>query len=240
MEGSTPAVIERRLMLRILRGEYPPGSRLPTVRRLASRFRVNQATIQRVIARLQTRGLIRARQGSGLSVNDTMDGDLALLPYWIEATLDDPARAARYLDGGLEVRRVIAARLIARSRARLLAHLGEVAGEAGAVARAMRDGPDAFAAADVSFTRRMLVAMGNPIALAFFNSIVKVIEEVPLVARAMYAEPETNLASMIAVVSAVQAGGDGVGEAVEAAMERVDRATVARFEQLLVARKEDA
>ena len=236
--AANPAQIERTLSLGILRGLFPAGSRLPTVRRLASRFRVNQATIQRVVARLETRGLIRARQGSGLAVTDPSSAlDLSLLPLMIEAARDEPARAVRLVDGVLEVRRVMAARLMARNRDRLLEHLGALAGEGAAVVRAAREGPAAFAAADVAFGRKVLVLADAPIALYLFNTIAKVLDEVPLVAQAIYAEPERNLASMMRVMAALRdAPADQLGTIVEQSMAEVDRETVARFERLLQAR----
>ena len=239
---TAPAHIERTLSLGILRGLFPAGTRLPTVRKLAARFRVNQATIQRVVARLETRGLIRARQGSGLAVTDPETAlDLGLLPLLIEAVHDEPARAAHLLDGVLEVRRVIASRLLVRNRARLLEHIGAAADAGAAVVRAAREGADAFRAADLAFARRILVLSDSPIALYLFNTIAKVLDEVPLVAQAMYAEPDRNLASMMRVMTALrEASNEELGAIVETAMAEVDRATVARFEQLLNARPRKA
>ena len=237
MLGTTPERIERKLTLGILRVDYPAGSRLPTVRELAAKFRVNQATIQRVIARLETRGLINARQGSGLAVNDPHEtGDLGLIPLWIDASLDDPPRAARLLAGVLEVRRVIAVRLLVQHRERLLARMVELGSEAAAVAQAAKDS-DALRIADIAFARKLLVLMDADIALAIFNTIVKVLDEVPLVADAMYAEPQTNAASMAAVMMALQSGAADCGERIEEAMAKVDRQTVARFERLVKKRK---
>jgi DNA-binding FadR family transcriptional regulator len=237
--GSTPALIERQLTLGILRGEYPAGSHLPTVRALATTFGVNQATIQRAVARLETRGLIRARQGSGLLVNDAAElGDVSLMPYRIEAALDEPRRAAMLLDGLLEIRRLVAARLLARHRDRLLAHFAEKAGEALAMLGTARTGTDAFKEADLSFARWLLRAIDNPVPLAIFNSVAKLLDEIPVVAQAMYAEPDTNLASIVAVMIALQRGAPDMGETIERAMSEVDARTLVRFERLLRERKE--
>jgi DNA-binding FadR family transcriptional regulator len=234
MLGSTPAVIERELTLRILRGIYPAGSRLPTVRELASTFRVNQATIQRVVARLETRGLIRARQGSGLAVNDlTSAGDLSLTPLRIEATLDEPERAARLLEGVLEVRRIIATRMLVRNRDLLLARLAEMTAEASTVARAVQQGADAYRAADLAFARKLLGFVDSPVALALFNTVARVLEEVPLVAEAIYAEPRENLASMVTVIAALRGDAGDPAAVIERAMGDVDRKSVERFAALL-------
>jgi DNA-binding FadR family transcriptional regulator len=235
MSSTSPARIERQLTLGILNGTYAPGSRLPTVRELAASFGVNQATIQRVVARLETRGLVRARQGSGLAVQDPGEsGDMSIVPYWLEANLDDPPRASSILEGFLELRRIVATRLLVRHRARVLEQLGEIAG---AAAGATASSADAFRAADLALSRRLLRAMGNPVALALFNTVAKILDEVPIVAAAMYAEPETNLRSWRAVIEALGAGGDDLAERVDAAMADVDRRTVTRFEALLRARE---
>ncbi len=237
MLGTTPAQIERTLTLAILRGTYAAGTRLPTVRELAARFGVNQATIQRVVARLETRGLIKARQGSGLTVSDPHEaGDLSLMPYWLEATLDDPGRATGILDGFLEVRRILAARLLVRHRARLLEGLDGLAEAAIAMVQAAQAGTDAFRAADLAFARRLLIAAGNTVALAVLNTVAKVLDEVPLVAQAMYGQPRANLTSLAAVMTALRGGAADLGEVVERALADVDRLTVSRFDRLLRAR----
>jgi DNA-binding FadR family transcriptional regulator len=233
---TAPARIERALTLGILRGDYPAGTRLPTVRELAATFDVNQATIQRVIARLETRGLVTARQGSGLAVNETSAGELTLLPYWIEATLDEPAQATKLLEGVLEVRRIIAVRLLVQHRDRLLQILAGMAAEATSIVAGARAGTEAFRAADLAMTRRLLVALGNPIALAVFNTVARTLDQVPLVAEAMYGAPQENMASWLRVMTAIRAGGPDLAEVVDRSMAEVDRASVDRFERLLAAR----
>jgi DNA-binding GntR family transcriptional regulator len=105
--------IVRTLTVAILRGEYAVGSRLPTVRALALQFNVNPATIQRSRSRLEATGLVVARQGSGTEVRDpVLAGDLSLVPAWLEALCEQPARAAQVLGEFLEVRRLVVLRLV--------------------------------------------------------------------------------------------------------------------------------
>ena len=49
--------LTEQLTLRILKGEYPPGSRLPAVRELAAQAGVNPNTMQRALAQLESDGL---------------------------------------------------------------------------------------------------------------------------------------------------------------------------------------
>lgn len=235
---TTPATIERVLVLELLRGSHAPGTRLPTVRALAARFAVNPSTIQRVVARLEARGLVQARQGSGLHVADPWAaGDLSLLPFWLEATLDDPPRAAAVLADFLEVRRVLAARLVARHRDRLLNRAADLAHAALLFQRAIGKGDlDAIREADLAFARTLVEATGNRVAQGVLNASAAIVRSLPDVALAMYADARLNAATMAEVVSAFAGGADQLGTLVERALGRVDAATVRRFHDRLAAR----
>ena len=56
--------LTEQLTLRILKGEYPPGSRLPAVREVAAQAGVNPNTIQKAFRLLEDEGLISSRTGS--------------------------------------------------------------------------------------------------------------------------------------------------------------------------------
>lgn len=59
--NSTEAVfiqIANRLCAKILSGEYPPGSQIPTVRQLAVEASVNPNTVQKALAHLEEQGLL--------------------------------------------------------------------------------------------------------------------------------------------------------------------------------------
>ena len=55
---------------KIISGEYPPGSRIPSVRELASEAAVNPNTMQRAMAELEVRGLIITNRTSGRVVTE--------------------------------------------------------------------------------------------------------------------------------------------------------------------------
>ena len=59
LTGSRPIwqQLAEQLTLRILKGEYPPGSRLPAVRDIAAQAGVNPNTMQRAMAQLEQDGL---------------------------------------------------------------------------------------------------------------------------------------------------------------------------------------
>jgi GntR family transcriptional repressor for pyruvate dehydrogenase complex len=237
--NKTPDTIEHRLTQDILRGRYAVGSRLPTVRELANRNGVNPATIQRAVSRLEARGLVRARQGSGIVVNDPVEcGDISLIPYWLEAVLDDPARASGMLADLLEMRRVMGARLLVRHRDAILADHAELVALAEAMSAAVGLGLGELRRADLAFTRQLLRASRNVVAMTLLNTITRVLEELPVVAEAMYANPTDNAAAMMVLVDALVSQSDDAVAVIEQSMATIDARTVERFGRLLAARPE--
>lgn len=236
----SPSAIEHALTLAILRGQHPVGTRLPTVRELAELHGVNPTTIQRVVSRLETRGLVTARQGSGLRVNDPSEcGDISLVPYWLEATLDDPTRARGILDELLEVRRVLAVRLMLRHREAILGRSAALHDAAEGLVAARALGTDALRDADLRFARELLRATGNVVALSVFNTVARVLSTLPVVAEAMYAQPGENAAGMLGVLRALGGGAADAGEVIDALLAETDGRTLSRFEALLRAHRKE-
>lgn len=57
--------IMERFKLGILSGEYPPGSRAPTVRELADKAKVNPNTMQKAYMELEREGMVYTNRTSG-------------------------------------------------------------------------------------------------------------------------------------------------------------------------------
>src|ERR1700684_1410205 len=57
-------------MAAIMAGTYKPGQRLPSERDLAVSFKVSRPTIREAMIALEIRGLVEARQGSGIYITD--------------------------------------------------------------------------------------------------------------------------------------------------------------------------
>jgi GntR family transcriptional regulator len=64
------AQIAGRLRLAIAAGELRSGDGLPSVRQLASRLRVNPATVVQAYRELEVEGLVSTRQGTGTFVQE--------------------------------------------------------------------------------------------------------------------------------------------------------------------------
>jgi DNA-binding transcriptional MocR family regulator len=99
LSGSLPAsgTLVRRVMDEVHRQidsrAYPPGSKLPSIRRAAQTARVSKSTVVEAYERLASEGLIRSRRGSGffvarqnapLSIADIAPRlDRAIDPLWV-------------------------------------------------------------------------------------------------------------------------------------------------------------
>lgn len=66
--------LKEELELRIVTGQYPPGSPLPSVRNLAQEAAVNPNTMQKALQELEREGLVFAQRTSGRFV--TQDSEL--------------------------------------------------------------------------------------------------------------------------------------------------------------------
>ncbi len=58
------------ILLKIIKGEYPPGSRLQGVRELAITAGVNPNTMQRALAELEEKGILFVKRGDGRYVSE--------------------------------------------------------------------------------------------------------------------------------------------------------------------------
>jgi DNA-binding transcriptional regulator YhcF (GntR family) len=67
--------IESAIVFRIRRGDYPPGSALPSVRELAREFGVNKNTVARAYRHLARAGYVEARRGKGIYVCSAPAGE---------------------------------------------------------------------------------------------------------------------------------------------------------------------
>lgn len=97
------------LSARIYDGELRPGQRLPGLRELADASGLNVNTVRSVYQRLEQRGLVESRQGSGTFVASTLPRTSAL-----GTIVADAAREAEAI--GVDPREVAAALYVAMPR----------------------------------------------------------------------------------------------------------------------------
>ena len=83
----------------ILAGRVAPGERLPPERSLAEVYSTNRNTLREALRKLEQLGLVRARQGQGITVLDfRADGTLELLTPFLIAGSDTGERASVLVD----------------------------------------------------------------------------------------------------------------------------------------------
>ncbi len=66
----SPELLADVLLVQILRGDYPPGTRLPPERQLALELGVDRTTLRMALKQLGRMNLVTAHHGSGIEVND--------------------------------------------------------------------------------------------------------------------------------------------------------------------------
>ncbi|MDR2043907.1 MAG: GntR family transcriptional regulator [Clostridium sp.] len=64
------AQLAERIRMQIMSGQYPPGSKLPSVRELATVAAVNPNTMQKAFAELERSGLILTQRTNGRTVTE--------------------------------------------------------------------------------------------------------------------------------------------------------------------------
>jgi DNA-binding transcriptional regulator YhcF (GntR family) len=69
--------IQGQIEYGVSNGDFPPGSRLPSVRELALELRVSPVTVSQVYKSLQAKGLIETVQGTGTFVRELGSGPVA-------------------------------------------------------------------------------------------------------------------------------------------------------------------
>jgi GntR family transcriptional regulator len=74
IQADDPVPIGDQIVIRILyaiaRGVYRPGDKLPTVREVATRLRVNPNTVSKAFRDLERDGILVSRRGTGVFVHE--------------------------------------------------------------------------------------------------------------------------------------------------------------------------
>lgn len=233
-QQTVPERIADELSRRILRGEFAPGTRLPSVRNLAAEYEVNVSTVQRVLVVVQERGLAVAKDRAGIEVLDpSITGGTALWPFLLgsEGTLD---RAAALLLDALAARRLLAASVV-RQLAELPpdTYLEGLATAVGSFAEVVQRSPSdlrALSASETGIIRSLLLATERPAVLAIFNDITQMLAASTGALAAIYADPSLTLSAWSAFVEEARSGDIRPYAAMaEAVLETMDAKIVASF-----------
>lgn len=164
---------------------------------MAESFGVNRVTVRTALARLETHGLLRVRQGSGYIVRDfRRTGGLELVRDLVDV---DPARAPELVEDLFVVRRQLAALVFERL---IGADLTTVREAVDRFEKVVAGEPDdlTIARADLDVLAALLEATGSRVLQLCFNPVTTVVLEMPELRAAMYAAPEDNVAGYRALL----------------------------------------
>ena len=72
IRGDAPVYTQlvEQITLAIIRGDYPPGERLPSVRELSAQAGVNPNTMQRALSELEREGFVVTQRTAGRTVTE--------------------------------------------------------------------------------------------------------------------------------------------------------------------------
>lgn len=82
-------VIAEQIEKLIEDGTLEPGTRLPTIDRLAEQYNVGKSTVREALSQLKARGLIESRQGEGTYVEKSASAALKAIPPIIASNHED-------------------------------------------------------------------------------------------------------------------------------------------------------
>ncbi len=110
LESPTTAAasVFESILADIVRGSYPPKSRLPAERELAKLLGASRPTVREALSRLGEWNLVEARRGSGVVVRDQREWCIEVLPAVIRYGTDlDPKDLTQMVSDLLALRRKV-------------------------------------------------------------------------------------------------------------------------------------
>src|SRR3954454_14395063 len=213
----------------IVRGDHPPGSRLPPEDRLSELAAVSRRTVREAIRVLRLKGVVRVEQGRGTFVNPPSRWtplDPALLAART-ANPDDAGELARKLTEARRMVEIGVAELAAERRS--MADLRALERELGAMYAALDD-VDALSEADIAFHDALIVAAGNSFASALCEPVAALLRQVRRETSRTREVRERAIGWHTRILEAVRAGARADARA---AMEGHMDATVATLETVI-------
>lgn len=224
----------------IFRDEHKTGEKLPPLRTLAQTYGVTLPTMQRVIARMEELGVIRARQGSGVTVLDPLThASPAAMIFWLDVLREQPQKAVEFVKSFLLVRRELGASVLmelrgeatSEERASMLVELEHFEARVG-------EGIDREEAVELDFgVMRAWTSLRPKVAISIIsNMFEQLISSSQEMQEAAYEHPERNVMGYRAVYEAFM--DDGLSDQefrdqVMALLRTFDMVSLAKFEAIL-------
>ena len=164
------AVIEE-LVDRIVSGDFPSGSTLPTEPALCQTFGVSRSVLREATKALETMRLVKVQQGHGTTVLPLLNWDL-VNPIVLAAVVRHDAEF-EVLDHLVDVRRALESQMAGGAALRMTDSERELMDARMADLEEQVDHPDTYSAADVAFHDSILAASGNILGRAIINTLTE-------------------------------------------------------------------
>ena len=227
----------------IFGGEYEVGQNLPPLRVLAQRHEVTLPTMQRVMGRMDELGMVKARQGSGVTVLEpSRHAAPAALVFWLNVLIrQDTREAVKFVESFVSVRRELSVGVMQTMRGGLNRAEGEAISEAiGRFERAAAQPgglslEEAFEL-DFELMRELLLIRPKMAELVILNMFEQLIGSSEAFLRAAYEHPERNVVGYRAMEAAFwdeELSDEEFGAQLRGMLRAFDMVSMAKFEALL-------
>ncbi|RMH40857.1 MAG: FadR family transcriptional regulator [Deltaproteobacteria bacterium] len=230
-ESAADAVFEA-ILAGIVRGDYPPRSRLPAERDLARQLGASRPTLREALGRLAEWNLVEARRGSGVVVRDRSDWSIEVLPAFLRygGGSVPPRELVQMIDDLLALRRALVVEVVALVAPRVDAARLAAARDAAERAWRARDDAAAFARDDFALIRAIVDAAGFLPGVWLINRLAGVYLDLARTITGAAPPPDDYLDTATSLIDAL-ARGDATGAvAIERAyLERHDARLLARI-----------
>ncbi len=156
--------VEKQFIRKVLQGDYPPSTQIPSERELAAEFEVGRPVVREVLQRLERDGWLTIRQNQRATVNDYWkEGNLMTIVHILNEEDTIPQEFIIHL---LELRKDLSPSYVKGAVSHRPLEVISLLKESELVA----DEPQAFAEYDWALQRGLAAAAPNPIYLLILNS----------------------------------------------------------------------
>lgn len=220
------------LVADIVRGTYPPGSRLPAERELSRMLGASRPTLREALRRLDEWNLVSARRGSGIVVREMREWMIEVLPVYLAHGRPGPDRPTigSLVTDLLLLRRFILVELLRALAGRV--PRGATATARGHVERAwqLRADVQAFASEDFQIIRALAEAAGSLPAMWMVNRLSAVYLDIARRLSGAIAPPPEYVEVHERMLGLIEAGDhEGAAREIGSYLERNDRRLLAAF-----------
>ncbi len=164
--SNLPGAVVEKIREAIKRGDFEPGSKLPSIQELSNKLRVGRSSIREGLRQLQIVGIVTIEPGKGTFVREKFDVNILSESIGYLLTLHQPdvlhlMEARKIIERGTVA---LAAEKASEDESEKLCNLLERM-------KKELDNPDAFAKSSVQFHTTIAKASRNPLLPIFFNSV---------------------------------------------------------------------